>query len=68
MPRLIVNVVEDNGIVSVDIESEEALATANEVAYLRTLEGIIKRTHNSPPFQQLLSLQKQKAITKVGVK
>lgn len=64
MPRLIVNVIEKEGALDITVEQETENSTNDELAYINTLEGVIKRTQNSPPFDRLLYLQKQKLISK----
>ncbi|WP_162598102.1 hypothetical protein [Photobacterium damselae] len=64
MPRLIVNVIEIEGMLDITVEREIESPTNDELAYLNTLEGVIKRTQNSPPFDRLLYLQRQKLINK----
>ncbi|QSH59307.1 hypothetical protein A0J47_016405 [Photobacterium damselae subsp. damselae] len=64
MPRLIVNVIEKEGALDISVEQETENSTNDELAYINTLEGVIKRTQNSPPFDRLLYLQKQKLISK----
>ncbi|HIF9180392.1 TPA: hypothetical protein ACX6QL_001434 [Photobacterium damselae] len=64
MPRLIINVTIIAGRLDVTVEREIESSTNDELAYLNTLEGVIKRTQNSPPFDRLLYLQRQKLINK----